>query len=166
MFLLTVRCLAIPWADGRKIQHDLLLDGLAQRRPAQRFAFCAKGGQKATTPRVGAPAGILLGAVERPSLNATYQTSNLNCYGKASCAPHRGQQPDRHPRQEGRQPDRHLVTGRLVVDLALRQRLLQFGDTRVGDLGVSETEPRQFDQSFEVDQTCVGNFGVIEVERL
>ena len=42
MFLPTVRCLAIPWAEGRKIQHDLLLDGLAQRRPTQHLASCVK----------------------------------------------------------------------------------------------------------------------------
>ena len=60
-----------------------------------------------------------------------------------------GQQPDPHRRQEGRRG--------LVRDLAVWQGLLQFGDARVGDLGVAEVELLQVRQPLEMHQSRVGD---------
>lgn len=48
---------------------------------------------------------------------------------------------------------------RLELYPALRQRLLQFGDSRVGDLGAIEDEPFQIGQLFEMHQPRVGDCG-------
>ena len=42
--------------------------------------------------------------------------------------------------------------------------ILQFGDARVGDLGVAEQKRLQPGQPFEVHQSGVGDLGVIEAD--
>ena len=59
-----------------------------------------------------------------------------------------GQQPDPHRRQEG-----------LLRNLAVGQRLLQFGDARVGDLGAEEVELLQLGQTLQVHQSRVRDRG-------
>ena len=49
-----------------------------------------------------------------------------------------------------------------LVDLAVGQRLLQFGDACVGDLAAVEVKRLQPVQPFEMDQPRVGDLGVVE----
>ena len=67
------------------------------------------------------------------------ETTNIEA-GAAAC----GRGPDPHRRQEG--------GGSLVRDLAVGQRLLQFGDARVGDPGAPEGELLQVGQSLKMQQ--------------
>ena len=53
----------------------------------------------------------------------------------------------------------------LMVDRAVGECLLEFGDALVGDLGVKEDERMQIGQPLEMHQPCVGDLGVVEVER-
>ena len=63
------------------------------------------------------------------------------------------QKQEQHQRQEVRRPDRRG----LLLDLALRQRLLQFGDVRVGDLGDPEGERPKLRQAHKVHEPWIGN---------
>ena len=49
----------------------------------------------------------------------------------------------------------------LLLDLALRQRLFQFGDARVGYLGAVEAEILKAGQPLEVHQSRVGDLFVV-----
>ena len=54
--------------------------------------------------------------------------------------------------------------GGLLRNLAVGQRLFQFGDARVGDLGEQDFELQQLGQSLEVHQPRVGDLGAVEAE--
>ena len=54
----------------------------------------------------------------------------------------------------------------LVLDLAVGQGLLQFGDARVGDLGFVEAEISQVGQLHKMNQPGVGDLGPAEPEHL
>ena len=55
-------------------------------------------------------------------------------------------------------------TAGLLTDLAVRQGLLQFGDVRVGDLGVGEASCLQVAQILEMHQPRVSDLGTVEAE--
>ena len=66
----------------------------------------------------------------------------------------------------GQQPDPHR-RGELLPDLAVWQCLLQFGDTRAGDLGVLDVEKCQGGQPLEVHEPRVGDVvAPTQIERL
>ena len=52
------------------------------------------------------------------------------------------------------------------TDITIWQCLLEFGDARVGDLGVVEMERLQTGQSRQMHQPRVGDLSLIEIERL
>ena len=51
-----------------------------------------------------------------------------------------------------------------MVDLAVRQGLLQFGHASVGDLRVVELKYSQLEQFFKMHKTSVGDLIVIEIK--
>ena len=51
-----------------------------------------------------------------------------------------------------------------MVDLALRQSLLEFLDSRIGDLGVHQAEHFQLRESLQVHQSRIGDLGTAQVE--
>ena len=76
----------------------------------------------------------------------------------------RGTIAEKDPRFFGPEPAAGTAAG-LLYDLAVRQRFLQFGNGRVGDLGAPEGELLQVGQPLEMHQARVADLGGWELEE-
>ena len=64
------------------------------------------------------------------------------------------------------QAKQNVDTQGLMVDRAVGECLLEFGDALVGDLGVKEDERMQIGQPLEMLQPRIGNLRAEDGERL